>query len=332
MNLDSVIISKVKSAISQYTTSLEINGESLGGGIRNQINLENSYTSALPQLTGFSHSEPWLTLMAMYGLFGHDPETVSGSTLTVINDLFATMYGNRNSIGNEPIFNNIKGVYLEPFLPEIQKYREAMKEIFCKESFHPYSDRKGIIENKLKAKNCSLEGNTHQDALIIGRDQNNIEKLVFIEAKFLSDISYHISYMPVRNQIARNIDCAIDIVTKGGKELSGIENFWFILLTPGMFRTKGYGGQPRNTPIDKHQPDRSRLFCYKMDDYLDPQKLKQDLPHWDGTLNDNHWEVISSHIGWLAFEEIVSSVVSNNLLLQPDKDEFIEFFKDREIV
>ena len=85
------------------------------------------------------------------------------------------------------------------------------------------------------------------DTLISGKtDGRNIH--LFIEAKFLSDISKDITYVPVRNQIARNIDCAIDLMTAGGADLRGLEDFWFLLLTPGIFRTEKYGG-PVLSPI-----------------------------------------------------------------------------------
>ena len=41
---------------------------------------------------------------------------------------------------------------------------------------------------------------------------NNRKTTIFIEAKFLSDISYQTKYNPFRDQISRMIDCGIDYV------------------------------------------------------------------------------------------------------------------------
>jgi hypothetical protein len=57
------------------------------------------------------------------------------------------------------------------------------------------------------------------------------------------------------------------MVTDHGNKPSGLEDFWFLLLTPGLFRTQMYGG-PAENPIQDLGPNRSRLYCYKMDERI----------------------------------------------------------------
>jgi hypothetical protein len=300
-------------------------------------------------------------LFSLYGLFG-DQNNIDNDKdrTTIINQLFSQVYGKGKP---SPQFEKLSGAHIEIFLPEILKYRKYLyKTFFENDVFHLYPDIKekikrkkedseeklNIKQKKLKWDNNfdpkkmkSLEGNTNLDALITGEaKKRNI--YIFIEAKFLSDISKDIEYVPVRNQIARNIDAAIDITTEGGENLEGLQDFWFVLLTPGIFRTDKYG-IPIESPIAHFIPEQSRLYCYKMDDYLDPTVLRKDLPHWDkknknseGVLDDSHWEAISKRIGWLTFEDIVAKVLSNEKLKNElIKDgllkSFVEFFRNRDL-
>lgn len=273
------------------------------------------------------HDEPWLTFMAFYGLLGNQKDVKFG--IKAMNNLFKEIFSNRQDAPEPPFFEEFLEVNLEVYLPENLIYREYLKnKIFAENAYHPYLDRFKIIrDEKLSKENASLEGSTNLDALISGRNGKHSIN-VFIESKFLSDISKDITYVPVRNQIARNIDCAIDIVTDHGRDLRGLENFWFVLLTPGIFRTEKYGGSVRS-PLAPFTPERSRLYCYKMDDYLEPSLLKRDLPHWDGILEDKHWKQVSERIGWLTFEEIVKNVIAHQTLREGLLDSFKEFFQER---
>jgi hypothetical protein len=221
---------------------------------------------------------------------------------------------------------------MEVYLPENLKYRKyVQKTIFKDGPYHLYRDRKQKLKEKLEREKASFEGNTNLDGLISGKsDGRDIH--VFIEAKFLSDISKDIKYVSVRNQIARNIDCAMWLMTKREeKDLDGLKDFWFLLLTPGIFRTEKYGG-PRLSPIASFGPERSRLFCYKMDDYLYPAFLRKDLPHWNDILKGEHWDLISSRIGWLTYEDIVSTVKSKGSLTGESLEDFKEFFRERSLM
>jgi hypothetical protein len=275
------------------------------------------------------HDEPWVTLVALYGLFGNQQDINNSQRLESINYLLSEdVFGKRHDRPVPPEFDHLEGVHIEVVLPEILQYREyVQKSIFIEGPYHFYKDRKQKLSEKLEKEKASFEGSTNLDTLISGKNNGrNIH--LFIEAKFLSDISKDITYVPVRNQIARNIDCAIDLMTSGGKYLSGLEDFWFLLLTPGIFRTERYGG-PRLSPIARFLPQRSRLFCYKMEDYLHPDFLRRDLPHWKDILDTQHWTLISKRIGWLTYEEIVSAVETKGTLEGEQLEDFMTFFHDR---
>ncbi|MCG6917784.1 MAG: hypothetical protein LJE89_09575 [Deltaproteobacteria bacterium] len=274
------------------------------------------------------HDEPWLTLVSMYGLCGDQADKNNPRVLAAINEMFLSVFGYGPNQAHPPRFDELIGVHLELKVPEILKYRRFLKEEVFKEGpFHLYPDRRRLLEEKLSGEEARLEGNTNFDILISGRsDGRKIH--VFIEAKFLSDISKDITYVPARNQIARNIDCAIDLMTAGGNDLKGLEDFWFVLLTPGIFRTERYGG-PVLSPIAHFLPQRSRLFCYKMEDYLHPDFLRRDLPHWKDKLDDQHWTFISKRIGWLTYEDIADIVVKKGTLAGDTLEDFQEFFRDR---
>ena len=274
------------------------------------------------------HDEPWLTLVSMYGLCGDQADNNNPRALSAVNEMLLNVFGYGPNKEHAPRFDELIGVHLELKVPELRKYRRFLKENVFKEGpFHLYPDRRRLLEEKLSREEARLEGNTNFDILISGRSGDR-KIHVFIEAKFMSDISKDITYVPVRNQIARNIDCAIDLMTAGGEELQGLEDFWFLLLTPGIFRTERYGG-PRFSPMAAFLPQRSRLFCYKMEDYLYPDFLRRDLPHWGDELDAEHWHLISRRIGWLTYEEIIAAVKSNETLSGEELEDFMTFFRDR---
>ena len=278
------------------------------------------------------HQEPWVTLVALYGLFGDQKDLDNRQHLEAINYLLSDVFGKRHDKPAPPIFDCLVRAHMEVCLPENLKYRTyVQREIFKDGPYHLYRDRKQKLEEKLKREKASFEGNTNLDGLISGKS-NGRDVHVFIEAKFLSDISKDITYVPVRNQIARNIDCAMWLITKREeKNLDGLKDFWFLLLTPGIFRTEKYGG-PVYSQIRAFVPERSRLFCYKMDDYLYPAFLRKDLPHWNDILKSEHWDLISSRIGWLTYEDIFSTVKSKGSLTGESLEDFRSFFRERSLV
>ena len=228
-----------------------------------------------------------------------------------------------------PTFETVSDVTVEVILPEIRSYSEYLKSTFLKEgAYHPYPDRKSIIEEKLNKEKMSLEGNTNLDALISGSDVDGKDKFIFIEAKYLADVSKDTTYNTVRDQIIRNIDAAIYFMRETNDEKNPrVDDFWFYLLTPGIFRTKSFGG-PTTNPLKVYRPEKSRLYCYKMEEYLEWRNIRDVLPHQH--LKDEEWETIANHIGWFTFEEMM--VVSKKYSLIPDaaeKQMIYDFFAAR---
>lgn len=274
------------------------------------------------------HDEPWLTLVALYGIFGSQNDLTTHERIGALNRLLSDVFEKRHDSPEPPRFDALEGAYLEVKLPEILRYREFIRHtIFCNGAYHLYPDVKRTLETKLKKANASFEGNTNLDALISGRTAGR-HTHILIEAKFMSDISKDITYVPVRNQIARTIDCGVDLTTKQGKDLDGLKDFWFLLLTPGIFRNLWYGG-PAASPFAPFSPETSRLYCQKMCDYLDADMIRRDLPHWDGILRKEDWALISNHIGWLTYEEIFKKVIVNGSLEIDVKEDYRSFFADR---
>lgn len=282
----------------------------------------------------YYHDEPWLTLVSLFGLLNKNNNVSDSRRVEAINALLGDVYlrkAGTSVLDNSPHFESVTGGYVEVYLPENLVFRKYLREkVFGNIPFHHYADRRTVLTDKLGRDSASLEGNTNLDALISGFRAGGNCVHIFCEVKFLSDISKDIQYLTARNQIVRNIDAAIFLLTEGGENLAGLDDFWFVLLTPGLFRTEKYGG-PVSTPLDSFLPWKSRFYCYKMDDYTKHDALKEELPQWVGILEDHHWEKLSGRIGWLTFEEIVQCVVENGFLDDIQRKAFLEFFKERMI-
>lgn len=301
--------------------------------VRNHHGWNNFYKKQMGK--PFYHSEPWVTLMALWGLFGDqkdkNPSPLNGKRLQAINELIAKIIPGGHG------FRKLPDVRLEAALQENLIFREYLHQQLQQPQLkvkHPYMDRALKINKKLTKNKARFEGSTTIDATM------HSDKLdVYIEAKYLSDISTDISYLTIRNQILRSIDTILAKSTNNGKNIgTELPPFYFVLLTPGMFRTKKYGG-PAN--VDKNSkflkainPSTSRLFCYVMDRYRNPNKLKSELPHWKGKLSNDMWEDLSKRIGWLTFEEIMDVVVANGhgLLEWEELNTWCNFFQERGII
>ena len=94
-----------------------------------------------------------------------------------------------------------------------------------------------------------LETNTHVDTVI--KTEN---LLILVEMKFTSDISTQTTFGSNRNQLARTIDVGISKAKKKGKKLV------VLLCSPSEFYHK-----------------KSRFYYYKMQEYSDFHKIKQDI-------------------------------------------------------
>ncbi len=285
----------------------------------------------------FYHDEPWLSLMAMWGLFG---DLSAGDEIGVetLNDILEKKAGLRCP---DVRFKKITSCSLELQLPECLRYRLYIKELLRqpgKMVNHPYHDRDVVLKGKMdQSGNASIEGNTSVDIIVSGTSEKGKSLFVFIEAKFLSDISYQTTYVPVRNQIVRNIDSAIETLLKNEKPTYDIDSFCFLLLTPACFRTDAYGGNSKSKWTLPPESNSSRLYCQKMDQYKDPALLRRELPHWchkDAenpslpALSEEDFAEISSRIGWITFEDLVRDATT---LESHAKKLHEEFFKERGI-
>jgi len=249
-----------------------------------------------------THDEPWVTLMSLYALFG------DGSIIK--DDPKNRFYCDRlvkilesSSMDTKVTCKKLKKVVVEKRLPEIQSYRAYFNLMNNKGAMHFYPDRLGTLFTK-RSGNQSIEGNTNLDAMIEFVDDEDERHVIFIEAKFLSDISYMTTYNPVRNQIVRNIDAMIDYQGGESDEKSKIEikNKHFLLLTPKVFRTELFGCN-RISPLESYNPAASRLYCFIMDRYKsnNGKLLAEDLPSRTGEVD---FGVLSKNIGWITFEDI----------------------------
>jgi hypothetical protein len=279
---------------------------------------KNKYEKAISKI---DHDEPWLTLIACYSALGN-LENIDENNLTAINEVFKF-----SGITNKLSFTSITKVKVEEKLPEIINYRTYLKDALAKENFHLYPDRKEIISKKLLSDKASFEGNTNLDLLIEGVSQER-KITCFIEAKFLSDISYQTKYNPARDQIIRNIDCGIDYVMKKNHAID-LKDFYFFLLTPQVFRINEFGNK-KESIINNFGADSSRLYCYKMHEYRDYKILKKNLPHRN--LSDTEWKSIANNIGWLTFEDFYKYSNKNSTLNNNEEKMVKDYFEARNLV
>jgi len=283
---------------------------------------KKSYQAAMKNI---DHEEPWLTLIACYAIFGDQTKMNDPETLIAINSILKNC-----GIKHGLVLDKNDSVRVEEKLPEILSYREYLKEALRQDNFHLYPDRRAIIEEKVQSKQAAFEGNTNLDLKITGQKEG-VKKHLFVEAKFLSDISYQISYNPIRDQIIRNIDTGIDFMVKNRDIPEGsFKNFYFLLLTPKVFRPKEFGTQ-KKSGLDVFQPQKSRLYCYKMLEYKDYRNLRDALPH-RSDLTDNQWKEIADNIGWIAFEDLfINATKYNTFSGTVEKQEILKFAVERNL-
>lgn len=177
----------------------------------------------------YYHDEPWLTLVSLFGLLNKNNNVSDSERVEAINTLFCDIYRKKAGTSvpdNSPHFESLTGGYVEVYLPENLVFRQYLREkVFKKIPFHHYKDRCDVLKEKLCRDSSSLEGNTNLDALISGYRAGGKRVHIFCEVKFLSDISKDIQYLTARNQIIRNIDAAIFLMTEGGKKTRGARRF-----------------------------------------------------------------------------------------------------------
>jgi hypothetical protein len=133
----------------------------------------------------------------------------------------------------------------------------------------------------------TLEGPTNVDAMIVNPETGFG---LLVEAKAMSDISHDVSFDPMRNQIARNLDVMLEPNGSLPVPLSGRDpkRSFFLLVTPQLF-------------IDHPT---SRLYGWLMGDYRNnPDALARDLVHRSGELAG-----VRDRIGWVSWESINTSL------------------------
>ena len=142
-----------------------------------------------------------------------------------------------------------------------------------------------------------LEANTHVDTII---ETENL--LILIEMKFTSDISTQTIFNSNRNQLARTIDVGISEAKKKGKRLV------VLLCSPSEFYHK-----------------RSKLYYYKIQEYSDFYKIKEDICWRE--LEEIKECVLA--IAWVPLEKVIEVIYGNFSF--PELDKAKEFFKERNL-
>lgn len=258
---------------------------------KSKIKWQERFTKTADKI---NHDEPWLTLVAVFSLFGKKLDWNQTKRLDAFNMLLKTC-----GLDNVPQIESITKIQFEKWIKEIPSYRNELK----RSAFHHYPNIIKEIDIRKQKRMVRLEGPTHMDLFIQGKSGERTIGF-FIEAKYNSDISFDIKYNPARDQIARNIDAAIEYQSEKVKD-KNIDDFYFLLLTPKIFRTDKFGGN-RKTSIEMFHPNKSRLYCYKMDEYKDFRNLRLALPH-RVEISENKWKHISGNIGWLTFEDMIKT-------------------------
>lgn len=188
------------------------------------------------------------------------------------------------------IFNPPIEMSFEKMLLPSSEYMYGIKD-------HPVRYIRSQIE---KHRTKIVEGHTHIDCYIETSDY-----IIPIEAKFMSDISYDVKYNPMRNQIARIIDVCLEEAKKKNKKVA------FMLLVPKEFDNS------------------NRFYHYKMNDYQELQKLKDDLKHQQETIERYYHS--SNTIYW---SETASSIIQQSHqmnCLNEELEPLKEFYEERNI-
>ena len=168
-------------------------------------------------------------------------------------------------------------LFFEPHLPAPVSYRKWLREHISDRHFVPY-----VLE-AAREHGCRFEGPTHADVLVLN-ETNGFG--ILVESKVNSDLSDHISFDLMRNQLARCVDVSLERATRSKRPLNvrDPEKTVVILQTPELFKKNPH----------------SRLYGSLFHSYRnDSQTLARDLPH----RTSYNWERIAQRIGWLTWED-----------------------------
>lgn len=194
---------------------------------------------------------------------------------------------------NELLEGSVRIGFERQFKPPAGYLKWLNKEV----SRHPISYIRKQGKEHIK-RGRRLEANTHVDVVF---ESENL--LILVEVKFTSDISHEITFNPIRNQLARNIDVGIAEAKKNGKQLV------VLLCTPREFYHK-----------------RSRLYYYKIQEYTDFNNVVQDI-EWR-PLEEIRKYLLK--VAWIPLEKVIE-IIYNNLNLAEVK-EAEEFFMERNLL
>jgi hypothetical protein len=196
-------------------------------------------------------------------------------------------------VGVSPFEEQVVDVRLERhFSPPKGYLRWIKKEV----ANHPVKYVREQATNHTQ--NQRLESDTHVDAYV------ETDKLhILFEMKYTSDIAYETTFNPYRNQLARLTDIGLELSETTGKKTL------IILSTPRMFFEK-----------------KSRLYYYKIKEYADHRKLKEDI-EWrkNSSIEDNLLA-----IKWIALEDLIKILYES--FNHEDKNDALDFFKERNLL
>lgn len=176
------------------------------------------------------------------------------------------------ALGREP------KLYFEVNMPSPPSYREWLAGRLNERVLVPY------MREAAATRGLRLEGATKADAVLIAADTGFA---VVFEAKVLADVSGHIEFDVLRNQLGRTIDVTLD---RNPKLLPPLrhrdpERTCVVLVTPEVFR----------------QNPSSRLYGWLLRQYQNnPHLVGEHLPHRP----EQDWNAVVRRLGWLTFEEI----------------------------
>jgi hypothetical protein len=169
-------------------------------------------------------------------------------------------------------------LYFEVHLPSPSSYKRYLRQNLSERNLIPY-----VLRAASRVGNRDFEGATHVDALLLN-PRNGFALLV--EAKVLSDISCHVSFDVMRNQIARTVDVMLDPNPMLTPPLCNRDpdNTLFVFQSPAIFKTNPH----------------ARFYGWLLGNYRTaPSTLGRDLPH----RGDFDWGSVASRIGWLTWED-----------------------------
>jgi len=210
-------------------------------------------------------------------------EEVSENLLTV-NSFIAL---NENGLLNEFLKKIINKELKSPIIT-------FEKALHCSSTYineiAKYFKKNPHYDIKIRRKGMPKEGTSKIDVVI--EDEKN---LIFIEVKYLSDISSKTTFDFARNQIIRNIDV---LLTNTNNKTP-----YFILLSPSIFKNDEYA---------KH----SKLYNYKIKEYTDSDQNKAlGAMKRDSGLETEKLKKIQKNIFWATFEDdIIPILIKHNTL------------------